>query len=125
LAQLALGHNRICAELWNTLGDCLFEGGRIAEAGSAYRRAVRLNAGDVRARSNLAWVHERQGDYAAALERIAEALARDGTGEYRERLLRKQEEVLARLTQRRQQEDLRLANRVLHHQGSKAPNSHP
>src|SRR5262249_4529526 len=71
LAQLALALNPISAALWNTLGDCLFEWGRVAEAGSAYRRAVQLAAGDVRARSNLAWVHERQGDYPAALERIA------------------------------------------------------
>src|SRR5262249_47627958 len=31
LAKLALGLNPISAELWNTLGDCLFEWGRVAE----------------------------------------------------------------------------------------------
>jgi hypothetical protein len=66
----------------------------------------------VRARYNLAWVHLRERAYAAALAKLAEALALDWTGEYRERLLQKQQEVLALLTQRHQQEYLRLANRI-------------
>ena len=61
---------------------------------------------------NLAWVHTRERDYPAALMRIAEALALDKTGEYRERLLQKQQEVLGRLAQRHQQEYLLLINLV-------------
>jgi hypothetical protein len=59
-----------------------------------------------------AWVATRERDYPTALGRIAEALALDKTGEYRERLLQKQQEVLARLTQRHQQEYLLLINLV-------------
>jgi hypothetical protein len=66
----------------------------------------------VRARYNLAWVHTREKDFPAALTRIAEALALDKTGEYRERLLQKQQEVVARQTQRHQQEYLLLINLV-------------
>jgi hypothetical protein len=40
------------------------------------------------------------------------ALALDKTGEYRDRLLHKQNEVLAKLTQRNQQEQLLLINLV-------------
>jgi tetratricopeptide (TPR) repeat protein len=112
LAKLALAENPTSAELWNTLGDCLFEWGRNAEARQAYRRAEQLSASSVRARYNLAWVHIRERDYAAALAKLAEALALDWTGEYRERLFQKQQEVLALLTQRHQQEYLRLANRI-------------
>ena len=113
LAKVALGLNPGCsAELWNTLGDGLFEFGRTEEAGSAYGQALRVNESDVRARYNLAWVYQRQGDYPAALRRIAEALALDRTGEYRERLLHKLQEVLGQQAQRHQQEYLRLVNLV-------------
>jgi tetratricopeptide (TPR) repeat protein len=116
MAKLALAQNPACsAELWNTLGDGLFEHGRTAEARSAYRKALRVNESDVRARYNLAWVHQRQGDYPAALAVIAEALALDRAGEYRERLLHKQQEVLAQLAGRHQQEYLLLANLVSRH----------
>src|SRR4029077_10770931 len=90
----------------------LYEFGRTAEARSAYEKALQVNASDVRARYNLAWVLTRQKEYPAALERLAEALALDKTGAYRERLLQKQQEVLARLAQRHQQECLLLINLV-------------
>jgi tetratricopeptide (TPR) repeat protein len=116
LARLALGLNPACsAELWSTLGDGLFEWGRTAEARSAYRKALRVNESDVRARYNLAWVHQRQKDYPAALQVLAEALALDKTGEYRERLLQKQAEVLAGLEGRNRQEYLLLLNLVSKH----------
>ena len=113
MAKVALALNPTCsAELWNALGDSLFEFGRTAEARSAYEKALSVNAADVRARYNLAWAHCRERDYPQALARIAEALALDKTGEYRERLLHKQQEVLARLAQRHQQEYLLLINLV-------------
>jgi tetratricopeptide (TPR) repeat protein len=113
MAKVALGLNPTCsAELWNALGDALYEFGRTEEARSAYAKALAVNSADVRARYNLAWVHQRLGDYPAALGRLAEALALDRTGEYRERLLAKQQEVLARLTARHQQEFLLLINLV-------------
>src|SRR5947209_8357134 len=88
LAKLALALNPTCSsDLWNTLGDGLFEWGRFAEARSAYEQALRVNDSDVRARYNLAWVHSALQEYEAALAVLAEALALDKTGEHRERLL--------------------------------------
>jgi len=44
-----------------TLGcDALFEWRRTAEAKSAYLRALAINPGDVRARFNLAFVHNEK-----------------------------------------------------------------
>jgi tetratricopeptide (TPR) repeat protein len=116
LARVALSLNPACsAELWNTLGDGLFEWDRTAEAQSAYRKALRVNESDVRARYNLAWVYQREKDFTAALAVIAEGLALDRTGEYRERLLQKQAEVLGRLEARNRQEYLLLLNLVSKH----------
>ncbi len=113
MAKLALALNPTCsADLWSTLGDGLYEFGRTAEARSAYLQALEVNESDVRARFNLAWVHTREKNYPAALDMIAQALALDKTGAYRDRLLQKQQEVLAHLTARNQQEYLLLINLV-------------
>jgi len=113
MAKVALGLNPTCsADLWSTLGDGLFEFGRHAEARAAYQRAIQVNAADVRARYNLAWVHAREKNFPAALEVIAQALALDRTGEYRERLLQKLNEVVGLLAVRNQQEYLLLINLV-------------
>jgi tetratricopeptide (TPR) repeat protein len=113
IAKVALRLNPACSsELWNTLGDGLFEYGRHAEARSAYQKALEVNAADVRARYNLAWVHQREKDYGAALGMIAEALALDKTGQYRERLLAKQQEVVAQQVRKHQTEYLLLVNLV-------------
>jgi tetratricopeptide (TPR) repeat protein len=112
MARAGLALNPLSAELWNTLGDALFEWGRLTEARQAYLRAEQLNESDVRSRYNLAWVYSAEKDYAGALRKIAEAFALDRTGEYRERLMQKQTEVLARLADRNQQEMRRIANRI-------------
>jgi tetratricopeptide (TPR) repeat protein len=113
MARAALARNPCCsADLWNILGDSLFEMGRIDESGEAYRRALQISASDVRARYNLAFVHVHKAEHALALQRIAEALALDQTGSYREGLLRKQSEVLARLDRGRQRDFQLLANRI-------------
>jgi tetratricopeptide (TPR) repeat protein len=113
MAKLALRVNPACSsDLWATLGDGLYEHGRTREALEAYRRALELNANDVRARYGLAWVHAHQSDYPAALRMIAEAFALDSRGESFERLLKKQQEVLGRLAQQHQREYLLLANLV-------------
>jgi tetratricopeptide (TPR) repeat protein len=113
MAKVALALNPTCsAELWNTLGDALFEFGRNLEARGAYEKAMSVNESDVRSRWSLAWVHTRQKDYPAALKVIAEALALDKTGQYRERLVQKQTEVLHRLALRNQQEYLLLLNLI-------------
>ena len=112
MAKAALSLNPTSAEVWNTLGDSLYESGRLAEARQAYLRAQRLNPNDPRVRYNLAWVYTREKNYPLALQKIAEALGLDFTGGYRERLLKKQEEVLGRLTQRNLQEYQRMINRI-------------
>jgi tetratricopeptide (TPR) repeat protein len=113
MVKLALALNPACsADLWNTLGDGLYESGRAAEARSAYQKALEVNSTDLRSRYNLAWVYTREGNYVAALAKLAEALSLDKTGEYRDRVLQKQQEVLAQLTQRNRQEYLLLVNLV-------------
>ncbi len=92
--------------------DALYEWGRTGKARSAYEKALAVNAADVRARYNLAWVHAREREYPQALVRIAEALALDKTGEFRDQLLQKQKEVEALQARRHQQEYLLLINLV-------------
>jgi tetratricopeptide (TPR) repeat protein len=128
LAKLALAQNPTSAELWNTLGDGLFAYGRYAEARSAYFKALEVNDQDVRARFNLAFVHIEEKNYPAALEVIAQALPLDKMGQFREGLLRKQQEALALLTRRQQQEYLLLINLVSKHaptQPSEPPTGPP
>jgi tetratricopeptide (TPR) repeat protein len=113
LAKVALGLNPTCSsELWNTLGYGLFVWGRYAKARSGYLKALDVNGSDVRARYNLAWVYQRERDYPEALAMIAEGLTLDKMGQYRERLLQKQAEVVAQQVQRHQQEYLMLVNLV-------------
>ncbi len=112
MAKTGLGLNPNSHELWNTLGEGLFDCGRIAEARQAYVKALQINTQDVRARGNLARVHEREHDYSSALACIAEALALDGGGFCRERLLSMQAEILKQVSQRHEQERIRMANRV-------------
>ena len=90
----------------------MFEYGRYAEARSAYLKALDVNASDVRARYNLAWVYQREKNYPAALDMIAQALTLDKMGQYRDRLLQKQSEVVAQQVQRHQTEYLLLVNLV-------------
>jgi tetratricopeptide (TPR) repeat protein len=116
MAKLAVRVNPACAsDVWATLGDGLYEDGRMREAQGAYRRALELNANDVRAKYGIAWVHTQRNDYAAALKMIAEAFSVDSRGGSFERLLKKQQEVLIRLAQQHQREYLLLANLVSRH----------
>jgi tetratricopeptide (TPR) repeat protein len=113
MARAALACNPTCsAPLWNMLGDSLFELGRVEESRQAFLRALRINPDDGQAHFNLTFVHVRTREHEAALRRIAEALALDRAGTYRERLLQTQSEVLAHLARRHQQEALRATNRV-------------
>jgi len=113
LARAALACNPACStDLWNVLGDSLFELGRIEDARQAYLHALRINPEDARAHFNLTFVHVRTREFTAALHRITEALILDRAGTYRERLLQTQSEVLAQLSRRQQQEALRKANRI-------------
>ena len=113
MAKAALSANPTCSsELWNTLGDALFAWGRIEESKQAYRRALQINENDVRGRMNLAWVYDREKAYPDALRMIAEGLALDHGGQYRESLLQKQQEVLQHLAVRQRREAMLVANRI-------------
>ena len=113
LARAGLDLNPCCSpELWNAYGDALYALGQVARARAAYERALAVNADDVQARYNLAWVFLHRKEHAEALRVIAEGLGRDWRGAYRDRLLQKQAEVLADLARRAQQEMQTLMNRV-------------
>lgn len=95
LARAALGLNPWHSTwLLNILGDALFCLDRFAEAHQVYLRARALNPTDVRTNLNLAYTHLRFGEHQESLEAIAIALAHDRSGQYRERLLQKQQQVL-------------------------------
>jgi tetratricopeptide (TPR) repeat protein len=113
MAREALRLNPACsADLWNALGDSLFELGRSAEARRAFERALAINGDDIRARYNLAFVHAQASEFSQALVRLAEGLALDRTGAGRERLLKKQTELLGLLDQFNQRRSLGQADRL-------------
>jgi tetratricopeptide (TPR) repeat protein len=113
MAKAALDLNPNCpSELWNTLGDAWFKVGKVAEAKGAYERALRINPSDIRGRYNMAWVYNAERRYRQALMVIAEAMSMDETGEYADRLMKKQEEARARLAMRNHQRFFLQANRV-------------
>lgn len=111
LARIGLDLNPISPGLWNIFGDNLYYLGRTEEAHDAFLRALELNPADVRSRYNLIYTYIHRKDYASALAMIKEGLFHDKTGEYRERFLEKQTEILARLRQLDQQRNHIFKNR--------------
>jgi hypothetical protein len=100
MSLVALQHNPGCAAaLWNSKGEILFLLGRLGEAGLAFERALEINRDDPRAHSNLALLHTQIGEYREALVDLAEGLAVDRAGMFREWLLDKQVEILGLLDQ--------------------------
>jgi len=113
MARAGLSLNPHCSpELWNTLGDALFLLGQIREARLAFERALEINPSDVRALFNISFVLVQEKDLASTLKTLAKALVLDQTGEYRERLLQKQAEVLAQLANKQRQAAQLHANRL-------------
>ena len=102
MAALVLEINPVCPGPWTTYGDALYHLGRLAEARSAYERALCLNPESPRALLSLSYVHSAQGDYAAALRAVADGLSCDHDSSCQERLLRRQAAVLDSLGRRRQ-----------------------
>src|SRR5262249_23068585 len=111
MAQAGLALNPTSSDLWNAYGDSLFYLDRIDEAHKAFLHALELNPHDLRARYNLLYTFTRYNDYASALHMIAEGFIRDKTGEYRERFLTKQSEILSHITQHYQTRHHYLTNR--------------
>jgi tetratricopeptide (TPR) repeat protein len=97
--------------LWNVLGDALYCLGRYGEAHEAYLQAERIDPRDGRTNLNLAYTHLQAGDLGAALDVIRRGLEADARGLYRDRLLDKQRQVLAALSERWAAEQDRLLRR--------------
>jgi tetratricopeptide (TPR) repeat protein len=111
LARAALELNPIDPDLWNTLGDCLYSLRRKGEADAAFRWALRLSPANVRARYNLVYTLTDKRDFPGALNMISEALAIDEGGEFAERLLKRQGEIISALKQRRKRIAESMADR--------------
>jgi Flp pilus assembly protein TadD len=101
----ALQFNPWWSEAWNTRGDCLYYLERHDEAHAAFEQALKLKPRDVRALYNLSYTRGHRGDLEAALTAIAEGLANDTGGKYRERLLDKQREILSGIDEQRRAEE--------------------
>jgi tetratricopeptide (TPR) repeat protein len=99
-AGLRLAHTALALNpwysvwLWNVIGDALFALDRFDEAHEAYMEARRIEPTDVRTSLNLAYTHGQFADFQQALTAIAEGLAFDKTGLFRQRLLEKQQHIL-------------------------------
>lgn len=99
LAKRAVELNStLSAWVWNVLGDALWVLEKHAEAHTAYLEARRIDPDDPRTLLNLSYTLLQKTDMAGALEVIARGLASDKTGTYRERLLAKQQHVLASIS---------------------------
>lgn len=98
LAETGLRLHPHYPSLWNVKGDALYELKQFAEAGGCYRRAIAINPREVRGRLNLVYVHLETGRYPEALAVLAEALALDREGDFRDALLDKQRQVLLRIS---------------------------
>ncbi len=100
------------AWLWNILGDCLFYAGKLDDAHEAFTQALRIDPDDPRSNLNLAYTLAARGAYGEALVVIARGLAQDGRGTYRSRLLEKQAQILAAISERASAEQDRLVRRA-------------
>lgn len=115
VARTALERNPWCsAWLWNVLGDCLFCKEKIDEAHEAYEQARRIDPDDPRTNLNLAYTLSARGDFDEALVALARGLAQDGRGRgaYRARLLEKQGQLLANLSENATRQQERLIKRA-------------
>jgi tetratricopeptide (TPR) repeat protein len=113
LIRSALEHNpRYSTWLWNVLGDCLFCLERFSEAHEAYEEAWAINPDDARTNFNLSYTLSQMGRYEESLRVIAHALANDPQAIYRERLLNKQQQILASISAQEISERDRLLKRA-------------
>ena len=98
--------------LWNVYGDALYALERFTEAHDAYCRAGKLEPADVRTNLNLGYSYGQMGDDQAALEALGRGLANDRGGVFRERLLQKQQQIVASVHARFGEEQEWLARRA-------------
>jgi tetratricopeptide (TPR) repeat protein len=98
--------------LWNLLGDAVYAMDRFSEAHECYLKAEAMEPNDVRTALNLGYSYYELGQPERALLALARGLAGDSVGLYRERLLEKQQQILAGLTAQRRIEQEWLARRA-------------
>ena len=97
VASAGLEANPISLELMSELGDAHFFGGAVHEAHRWFATACELAPDSPQAHFNLSFPLGRRGQRAEALAAIAAGLALDRKGEWRERLLARQGELLAEM----------------------------
>lgn len=83
--------------LWNVHGDALYALGRFPEAHETYLKAEQMEPQDPRTLLNLGYSYAQVGETRAALESLGRGLAHDRGGVFRDRLLEKQQQILATL----------------------------
>jgi len=103
--------------LLNILGDALFCLDRYTEAHEIYLRAHAMDPLDVRSNLNLAYTYLHFSQFQEALESVAAGLAHDRMGQYRERLLQKQQQILQTCVARWASEQEWMARRVMRLKG--------
>jgi tetratricopeptide (TPR) repeat protein len=112
---LQLGEHKIGAELarsaleinpwfspwlWNILGDCLYGANQREQAHQSYLQALQIAPRDARTHFNLSFTYFERGDLRQALLAVAEAIAVDESGAYREPLLAKQAQIIEAINAR-------------------------
>jgi tetratricopeptide (TPR) repeat protein len=103
--QQALEHAHQAAQLnptgssrvWNVLGDALYMLERYEDAHEAFLKALAINPEDPRSHLNLAWTRLLRQEQAQGLRHVADGLALDQAGHYRDALLEVQGRLLGRL----------------------------
>ena len=101
MAETAISMNRwYSVWLWNVYGDAVYALNRFAEAHEIYRKAEDMSPNDVRTAMNLGYTYWELGFPEQALQAIARGLAHDGSGQFRERLLEKQAQIVSKLNER-------------------------
>ena len=120
LAESALRLNPLSSEAWNILGDALWALDSTGQAHRAFLQALHVYPADVRARHNLVYTFSKLGDLASALQMIAEGLCLDTPCHYRDRLLERQREILARIDHRQKTQSRIMSERSLGFQRGEA-----
>ena len=82
----------------------LFVLDRSTEAHEAYLYAQKMEPGDVRTCLNLGYTYAQAGRYQEALQALATGVANDRNVLFRERLIEKQQHILAQISSRFQSE---------------------
>ncbi len=86
--------------VWNVLGDALAANGKEEQAHEAYLQSRRIHPGDVETSLKLARSWRLAGNPAESLAAVARGLANDSTATFRSLLLDEQEQSIAALTAR-------------------------